>query len=168
MTLLLLSGRPGAGKTKVGKWLAAHRGFTHIETDKDAEWKTWGPLLWGSQNPEVAAQVVAKARALGPKVIIEWGFQVHLLGCVGQLRDAGFDAWWLDGDEEAAHQGYMKREGGPPVMGAYWAQANAIQEAWPQLECFYGDHVVWTVTSGPTYRTCAEIVSKMLPDDAEG
>jgi len=30
------------------------------------------------------------------------------------------------------------------------------------LEYFYGDHVVRTVTSGPTYRPCAEIVSIML------
>ena len=125
MTLLLLSGRPGAGKTEVGNWLAEHRGFTHIETD--VEWKTWGLLLCGSQSPEGAADMVAKARALGPKVIIEWGFKVDLLGCVRQLRDAGFDAWWLDGDEEAARQGYVKRQGDSPgVMNAYWAQANAI------------------------------------------
>lgn len=168
MTLLLLSGRPGAGKTEVGNWLHEHRGFTHIETDADAEWKTWGPLLCGSRNPEVAAEVVAKARALGPKVIIEWGFNVELLDCVRQLRDAGFDAWWLDGDEEAARQGYMKRRGDSPVvMNAYWRQVNAIEAERPKLECFYGDHVVRAVTSEPTYRPCAEIVSIMLPD-AEG
>jgi hypothetical protein len=57
-------------------------------------------------------------------------------------------------------------------MGAYWAQAKAIQQAWPELERFYGDdHIIRTVTSGPTgpeYLTCAQIVSVMLPDDAEG
>ena len=47
-------------------------------------------------------------------------------------------------------------------MDAYRAQAKAIQEAWPELECFYGDHVVCTVTSGPTYLPCDEIVSIML------
>ncbi len=39
MALVLLSGRPGAGKTEFGKWVAAERGHVHIETD--AEWSTW-------------------------------------------------------------------------------------------------------------------------------
>ena len=54
----------------------------------------------------------------------------------------------------------------------YQAQVPAIERAWPQLESFYGDdHIIRTVTSGPTgpeYLTCAQIVSIMLPDDAEG
>jgi hypothetical protein len=165
MTLLLLSGRPGAGKTEVGKWLAEHCGFTHIETDTDAGWETLRELLGGFQSPQDAAVVRDKARALGEKVVIEWGFRVNLLGYVRLLRDAGFDAWWLDGDEEAARHGYMELRGDSPnVMDAYWAQTNAIETAWPKLESFYGDHVVRTVTSGPTYRPLAEIVSIMLPD----
>jgi hypothetical protein len=105
MTLLLLSGRPGAGKTKVGNWLREHRDFIRIETDDPAEWETWGPLLCGSQSPKDAAKVRDNALDLGENVVIEWGFLIQYFGCVRELRHAGFDAWWLDGDEEALRQG---------------------------------------------------------------
>lgn len=166
MTLLLMSGRPGAGKTEVGNWLARHRGFIHVETD--ADWGTWGPLLCGSQSPEATAETRDRARALGPKVVIEWGFKVGLLRCVRHLQAAGFEAWWLDGDEEAARQGYMRRRGNSQtVMAAYWAQTTDIQAARSELEFFYGDHIIRTVTSGPTYLPYAEIASIMLPDAEE-
>src|SRR5207245_2900677 len=84
MTLVLLSGRPGAGKTAFSSWLAAQRGFAHVETDA------------------------------------EWGVKVAHLGCVRQLRAAGFDAWWLDGEEAAARQSYISRQGDSAgVMAAY-------------------------------------------------
>jgi hypothetical protein len=166
MTLLLLSGRPGAGKTEVCNWLARHRGFIHVETD--ADWGQWGPLVCGSESPEVAVVTRDRARDLGPKVVIEWGFKVGLLGCVRQLQATGFDAWWLDADEEGARQGYMRRHGNSPVaMAAYWAQVMDIQAAWPELEFLYRDHIIRTVTSGPTYLPCAEIASAILPDAGE-
>lgn len=165
MTLFLLSGRPGAGKTKVGKWLAEHHGFRHIETDTKPGMETLNALLGGVQTPQ----------SLGENVVLEWGFAPDYLGYVRQLRDdAGFDAWWFDGDEQAVRHGYMmSRQHLSPVQLRqaeidYQAQANAIEEAWQELECFYGDdHVIRTVTSGPngpTYRPLAEIVSIMLPD----
>jgi hypothetical protein len=49
----------------------------------------------------------------------------------------------------------------------YWDQVNAIEAARPMLEEFYGDHIIRTVTPGPTYLTFEEIASIMLPDDAE-
>ena len=162
MALVLLSGRPGAGKTAFGSWLAVQRGFVHIETD--AEWSKWGSLVC-VQSLEAAVATRNLARALGPNVIIEWGFKVALLGCVRQLRAAGFDAWWLDGEEAAARQGYISRKGySPSVMAAYRVQVEEIRAAWPRLERFYGDHVIRTVTFGPTYKPFDEIASIIFPD----
>ena len=79
MTLVLLSGRPGAGKTAFGSWLAAQRGFVYVETD--GEWSKWGPLVC-VQSLEATVATSNLARALGPNVVIEWGFRVALLGCV--------------------------------------------------------------------------------------
>jgi hypothetical protein len=166
VTLLLLSGRPGAGKSEVGKWLAEQHGFRHIETNTEAGWRTLNELLGGVQTPQ----------GLGENVVLEWGFPPDNLPAVRWLRDvAGFDAWWLDGDEPAAHQGFtMSRRHLSPEQqreaeNNYQAQVPAIEKAWPQLESFCGhDHIIPTVTSGPTYLSCAEIVSLMLPDDAEG
>ncbi len=162
MTLVLFSGRPCAGKTAFSSWLAAQRGFVQVETD--AEWSKWGPLVC-VQSPEAAVATRNLARALGPNVVIEWGFKVAHLGCVRQLRAAGFDAWWLDGEEAAARQSYISRQGDSAgVMAAYRVQVEEIREAWPRLERFYGHQIIRTVTSGPTYMPFDEIASIMFPD----
>jgi hypothetical protein len=107
MTHLLLSGRPGAGKTHVGNSVAEQDGFRHIETDTPAGMQTLNELLNGVQTPQ----------SLGENVVLEWGFAPGDLPAVRWLRDvAGFDAWWLDGDEPAARQGYIKRRGDSPEV----------------------------------------------------
>ncbi|HTX95066.1 MAG TPA: hypothetical protein VME67_09565 [Mycobacterium sp.] len=169
MTLILLSGRPGSGKTEVGKWLAENRGFIHIETDTYAGLATLNGLLGGFQCPGGAAVVHDRARALGEKVVIEWGFRPKTeFHFVRQLRLAGFDPWWLDRNEKAARQGYMEAKGDSAPMHLYWEQVNAIEAAWPKLEKFYGDHIIRTVSPGATALTVEQIASRMLPDDADG
>ncbi len=89
MALVILSGRPGASKTAFGNWLAAQRGFIHVETD--IEWDTWGPWLCvQSPNQAVATRNRARAR---PERRHRVGFDPALLRPVRQLRAAGFDAW---------------------------------------------------------------------------
>ena len=160
MPLVLLSGQPGTGKTAFANWLTENRGFVHVETD--AEWNTWGPLV-SVQGLEKAIETRNRARALGPDVIVEWGFKVALLGCVRYLRASGFESWWFDGEEEAARQGYIRRRGDShSVMTAYQVQVNEIQAAWPQLERFYGDHIIRTVGAGPTYMPPNDIALNMF------
>jgi hypothetical protein len=105
----------------------------------------------------------ATRRALGPDVIVEWGFKVALLGCVRLLRSAGFEAWWFDGDPDAAQQSYVRRRGdSPAAMAAYEVQIADIGTAWPAIERFYGDRVIRTVTTGPAYTPFEEIAATML------
>ena len=144
------------------------RGFTHIETDTNAGFATLNGLLHSFQSPGGTAVVRNKARALGEKVVIEWGFRPKTeFHFVRQLQLAGFDPWWLDGDEKAAREGYMAAKGASAPMHLYREQVNAIEDVRPKLEKFYGDHIIRTVTPGPTYMTFEEIASIMLPDDAE-
>lgn len=172
MKLLLLSGRPGAGKTAFAKWLKEQRGFQRVETDEEAVWAEWGPLLCNSHRPGVAAATRAKAEALGEQVVIEWGFVADLyLGCVRHLRDAGFDAWWLDCDEAVGRERYeaARREKLSPwelknAVNNYRIQTDKIEAVWPGLKSFYGEsHIIRTDTSEGGYRPFEEIASIMLP-----
>ena len=42
-------------------------------------------------------------------------------------------------------------------------QPGAINSSWPKLALFYGDHIIRTVTSGPTYKAFDEINSIIFP-----
>jgi hypothetical protein len=160
VALLLLSGRPGAGKTQVGNWLASEHGFSFVESD--AKWSTWGPRLC-VQALDQAVETFNLARLRGPDVVIEWGFKLEYLNSVRTLRTVGFDAWWLDGDEAACRQGYLSRKGNSPsVLSAYDIQVQAIDAASSRLERFFGDHLIRTVESGPRYMPLEEIASAML------
>ena len=136
MALILLSGRPGAGKRETGRWLATEHCYVHVETD--VEWATWGQALCTADILAGATTVRNRARVLGPDVVIEWGFRVKLLPCVRQLRMVGFETWWLDGDEGAARQVYLQRRGtSADVIQAYEAQVQSIEAARRRLDSFY-------------------------------
>ena len=95
--------------------------------------------------------------------MVEWGFAVEQLPCVGLLRDAGFDAWWFDGDESAARVGYVRRHGDQPAsLAAYEHQVNDIARASDALRAFYGDRIVRTVTDGPTLLSPETIAARVL------
>ena len=115
------------------------------------------------QDASSATESRDRALALGRDVVIEWGFVPRLLPSVRWLQSAGFECWWFDGDDQAARQGHIARRGDtPPTMDAYSRQIDAIEAIRPELEEFYGDHIIRTVSSGPSYMDPEEIASIML------
>ena len=160
MTLILLSGRPGTGKTHFGQWLAQHRGFVWVEGDANPEWTS----LLAVTTHDVASHTRDRATALGDQVVIEWGFPVRCLESVRLLRDAGFDAWWFDGEKKGARAGYIESHGDrDAAMVNYGAQTAAIDESLSVIWQFYGDHVVMTVTRDG--RLGPEQVAAVVLDD---
>ena len=110
----------------------------------------------------------AEAEALGTKVVIEWGFppDPSVLAIVTNLRDAGFDTWWLDCDEAIGRERYVCSKGNSPaVMAAYNTQTGKIGAAWEALESFYGSgHIIRTDPPEGAYRPFEEIATVMFPD----
>ncbi|GFG94944.1 ATP-binding protein [Mycobacterium timonense] len=50
MTLILLSGRPGAGKSAYAEWLKTARDFERIVTDDEPQGTKWWELIDGAKT----------------------------------------------------------------------------------------------------------------------
>lgn len=148
MNLILLSGWGGVGKPEYCQWLAKERGFVHVEVNSAPRRE----LVLRAHNIPSASAARNVVRAIGPSVVVEWGFDVPLFQCVQLLRAVGFEAWWFDGDRYAAQQGYVKRRGTlTEAVGAYDRQTRAIEAAWSRLRAFYADRVIRTLPRDGTH-----------------
>jgi hypothetical protein len=156
--LLLISGRPGAGRTEFCRWLRDTYNFIHVDTD------TRPQILY-----RLVVQTAIEAQAtkeymlgLGSDVVVDWGFIPDFLGSVRLLKLVGFDAWWFDADEATARELWRRARGGSPSMAPYLAQTKRIRQAWPKLSKFYGDHIVQALEPGPTYTEFDAIAARIL------
>lgn len=162
--LLLLSGRPGAGKSEVATWLATHQGFHAVEFDRD--YAAWDSLLTDGTKAS-AVEVATRMRSIGDRVVFEWGFPPRLLPRIGQLRDAGFIPWWFDGDDDALWQSYVRRRGNNSQLRAnYEGQVAAIKAKRRAIAAAYRSQTINTVGPGPTYLP-PEMIARQLvgPED---
>jgi hypothetical protein len=157
--LLLISGRPGTGKSEFCRWLAENRGFTHIEVDSDPD--RWGRYL--EQGTLAVARELSRdlRRSVGRDVAFEWGFPPGMLDRVGLLRKVGFEPWWFDGDPVAARQGYEHRQG--PINPAdHESQLEAIRKSWKAIEREFDGRIIQNVSPGPTYLPPEEVAAIIL------
>lgn len=74
MTLLLIAGLPGAGKSEYCKWLDRDHGHQRVEFDVQAQLRTsFAGLIGASGNAARARDAVRRLSELGPSVVLEWG-----------------------------------------------------------------------------------------------
>jgi len=158
MSLLLISGRPGAGKSEFCRWLAAHRDFVHIETD--VEWSPWGQLA-AAAGAGTAATLRDMALAAGPNVALEWGMRMEYLGRVVDLKEVGFEPWWFDGDEPAARIGWVRAHSEAGIR-AYEIQRDSIAAHAAAIETVFGDRTIRTISSGASYLPPEQIAQIIL------
>jgi hypothetical protein len=98
---LLLTGIPGSGKSYFAHWLREH-GWGVLIGDKipissQNVQVAWNQLLLG--NDLLLEEQMTQFK---PGYVIEWGFPAHALPAVELLIAQGFEAWFFDGDREAA------------------------------------------------------------------
>lgn len=103
---LLLTGIPGSGKSYFASWLGAH-GWGMLIGDRipissQGVRLAWNQLLQGND-----LLLEAQMSQFKPGYVIEWGFPAHALPAVELLIAQGFDAWFFDGDREAARAAWL-------------------------------------------------------------
>ena len=101
--LLLLTGIPATGKTRIGNRLSEGYGFNHLDFEDPTTLDTY--LGQGEAGFRRAVRELKKA---GGDVVITWGFLPDVqLVFVRALRSLGFTWVWFDGNRAAARREYL-------------------------------------------------------------
>lgn len=128
MTILLVCGVPGTGKSTFSSWLAREKAFLHLDVDAPGALEQagllgpWREMLLatGSHRPFLEA---LHDRAC--PVVLDWGFPPECLYRVRQLQNDGVILWWFDGDRPAALRQFLKRGTVPEEL--FYVQMEKIQ-----------------------------------------
>ena len=112
MRRLLITGIPGIGKTTIGDYLAAHRGFQHLNFEIGT---TMQRFLSGGEDGLV--REIAHSEQGRRDTVITWGFlPAEQLPAVLRLCELGYTWVWLDGDRDAARRAFLKRGDVPEYL----------------------------------------------------
>src|SRR5579864_3933811 len=162
MTLMILWGVPGAGKSTFARWLADNKGFTHVDTDAVVMGRAKPSTLteaWQRtfSRATAPAAFVEKVAGHGHPVVAEYGLWAND-GNIALLRDLqqlGADPWWFDGARLAAFSAWRdeNRRAGRNLGDGLWHQVVAeINKNWQSLDKFFGAaRIVRTIETGPTH-----------------
>ena len=163
LTVLLIAGRPGAGKSEFCRWLRDNRGYVHVETDKEPDWIL---LALGARDGS-PTPLLERLQQVGPDVAFEWGMRMEFLGAVPALVPLGVEPWWFDGEEPAAREGWLMAHG-EAGLPAYEIQRDAIAAHRLQIEQVFQGRIVGTVSAGPTYLDSEVLASLVLGEATSG
>ena len=116
---LIISGVPCCRKTDFGNWLRDTHGFEHFDLESpntsghpamaDLQVVLEGFRTGRSKSGDTA---ISRMSALPKDVVVTWGYprNDHCFGCINAFRQAGFSAWWFDGDLDLARTKYVQRD----------------------------------------------------------
>jgi len=108
--VLILWGVPGAGKTTFADWLVDNKGFIRIDSDLGGAGNSkpamaWRAFLNRSGTPETFMKVAGYSQQ---PIVLELGMYATLgaIELLEQLRQAGSEVWWFDGDRDEAFKAW--------------------------------------------------------------
>jgi hypothetical protein len=102
---LLLTGTPGTGKRPLASYLAATRGFVHVDLD-NRETRT----RYLRAGESAFRNEVAALASTNRKVVVTWRFSSETqLAYVESLRKLGFEWIWMDSDRGASFDAMVVR-----------------------------------------------------------
>jgi len=161
LKIVNVCGIPGSGKTTFCEWLEREKRFLHLDFDQ---------LLCGRGNKvklsltdalrHGSAAFVSLVSNCGQSTVIDWGFPLTNLPIVRALRNEGVAIWWFDGDRKAARTAFSVR--GTPSLSAFDTQLTSIESNWSHIREVIEDHIIETITAGPTHAKAEWIFEQMF------
>ena len=169
--VLILWGVPGVGKSTFARWLGQEKGFTHIDTDahgagESRAARAWRAFLDGHSTHE---EFVKVARYNPQPVVVEFGMYANAGGIaiVHRLRMAGAEAWWFDGNRDAALEAWREEnvKASRNFQPGKWHEVVSVIDANLQLiDAFFGHNIVRTIEAGPLHVLPSETFRAMFGD----
>jgi hypothetical protein len=106
VTLLLITGIPATGKTKVGNFLRDNKGFVHVDFEDPQAWPSQLQRQWGTPR-----ELVDYLKNMKRPIVVTWGFMPGSSdeAVVRYFQEAGFTLIWFDGNREAARRAFIAR-----------------------------------------------------------
>jgi len=145
--MLLIAGIPAAGKSHFCAWLAEHHGFVHVDPERPgcldelSITGAWGQAL----REDDPTELLSALRALGPRVVLDWGFPPHRIDFVEELKAIGVTLWWFDADHGRAREEFIRRR--IVSQAALEIQMPAIQKRWDQLRELFHPNIIRVLDS---------------------
>jgi hypothetical protein len=145
--MLLIAGIPAAGKSHFCAWLAENHGFVHVDPERPgcldelSITGAWGQAL----RDDDPTELLSALRALGPRVVLDWGFPPHRIDFVEELKEIGVALWWFDADHGRAREEVIGLRAGS--QAALDIQMPAIQERSDHLRELFHPNIILVLDS---------------------
>jgi hypothetical protein len=158
--LVLITGIPGAGKSYVLGELERH-GWRVLRGDDKARghWAKDDTRAWDLfvEGNHVGIARLAAAEPVG--LAIEFGFPGWMISTVELWISRGVEAWFLDGDHEAAFQAWRVTNDYPDHV--FWDQLRSLVAVDAEISRVFGSRRIRTVAPGPVHAPVQGTLERM-------
>ena len=166
---LFFAGVPCTGKSLVGRWLADHKNYVHIDAeheggvhfDEAGVHGEWNKFLWDGR----AREFVQALDKIGRPVVLNWGLPLwehDYSFVVPALQNESVSAWWFRGNYERAHAAFVAREKGKPENkrmseDLFDKQLAQIKRHWMLIERIFAPQMVNGLMPDGSQRSAEDI-----------
>lgn len=163
--LFYLSGWPACGAAHYGEWLAAHRGFRHLDLEREADKASDWHQRWNDLTPAKAADFATRLRKQHARWVVTSRIPTGDLAQLKALQTAGFSLWFfLAHTDGVSRQRWLalEREIDPDASPLAWKkQVDAIRNSARGLRPFFRNQCVETLNNSGELLDAAELAVRL-------
>jgi hypothetical protein len=158
--LVLITGIPGSGKSRVLEELEGH-GWRGLRGDDKprGRWAEDDERAWDLfvRGDDAEIRRLAAAEPVG--LAIEFGFPGGMISTVELWISRGVEAWFLDGDHQAAFQAWRAANDYPDEV--FWNQLQSLVGVDVDISRIFGSRRIRTVAAGLVHAPVEATLERM-------